>query len=1646
MTGSILQLVAIGIDTVYLTGDPSITHFKIVYRRHTNFTLTNSTEKIQNLTKFDSDGRFKIPKKGDCVTNCYLQFEIGNFNVKYPEPTSKNISKLLEEFSITGWVSPYDDSFIITPSIYNNSIKPIIYDNIENYVTLNNFYIRFIDDIKKGIRFYHEESDSIYNSILKKINRIYNNSSFYSDRNYVYLLLDQLKKYLADPNYNENFIYVDDNIITDISGVYSGDICGNILSIINDTYVDTSKNIIYQGDYIDWLFEFGYGMFTLDSSGNYIRDASGERVQKIYLTDSSGNYIYDSSGNKQGLTSNLTPNTQLLSRMFDIIKCYNNEVTDLSGITFVEPIYIRDRMYDAYLNNICDYSGTNINNYLTINQCEDTRYIYNLYILLSENRTPTVINFLDKNIDDYYDSILRKIYNNSSYIYLYPHSTDASGTLYTRFDSYKLMKKFSSELEDNNIYDESSITKVQPTMLTAINDNIRVNYKIFTDILDTIIYNFRFIAPQYFFRPHIRIGSYYSYTGVSNNYLQDQSLFTNVSPSSYNLNDGFLDVYNKDTTFLIYYKNYFREYILNSYNSLLDNLNNTINYEIFGDYFKDKTLWDFLIINQSPMKDLLQSLTIDGSGVYTRLQNELVPDALDKLAILNLIPTFLVYEIPLAVNRNMELLDISSTTISALDLSSNTFTFGSFDKAVLYDTILRNTIMDAQTYTSYGITITNYVVDSDLINAYTTNNLQGADKFALFRLIRPEKKYQFYNDNDGKTYYLPNTRAIIEEYRKVYYDIVDTVSETPEKKQEIFLLIDRILLNYSIFDINCVFEPSLSDFGFNNIPISQLQTYTSYTQNYQYRYVIVDFYNTPPTLITYSTPEDNSVTKFKFAQGSIYGYLEKNAFTNLNKVFNDILLNNDYYENTLGLSMHDLYNFFINYVTSITPTVASYFSTYIKVFSKTVTPDMYPVIGVGSYDVSFGSGPQIFISHNVYNSYYSTSTLFTTNINVPIGDGIDYNDFQVLIDASGSPPVNINGSIAIETIGMSDSFQNLIDTYNNSYTNTYAGYPILFIYNSYKEPVEFNTVENIIDYYNSIISIDISASIIVNTKIDLSNNYIVIGNQIFSMYNQSYTTNNGLKANSLKDIFYAFTLGSNPFDASGTPLLYECYDLHFSYGNQMYNKYLNITDNIVNSYIYNNKYRNTLLYNNFENKLDLIKFFKKHLIFNTDGKSDAKYLLRFEDPTITEYENIILQHLNNLKSTYFDIIKNILYSSTPLSSTEQIYYLNQRYSAFFPIQSLLGNTNIFEGSQLEIIIKSMTSNIPAEYSWVKELGLYLCEYVNLEINKDVIDSYNSHLMSLKRKLYGTSTKLRGFDYLIGNRKELYTYNNSNKSNILITLPLYFWFCKDAFNALPMTNILYSDVEITFRIRKLLDLLKLAPYSSIDKTPRFRCKVLMHYVYLEMEERLRIAASKLEFLVETNHTSGLYIYKYKDIINKQINSRLYFSGPCKYLLWRAKIKNNDKVNWNKDGYTVTTQKIVTTTIDTLSPPQSFDIYYNYETEIKIINYTEIYFNGNVRQEFNSDYFNTITTYEANMGALEDSQFMYSFALFPKLLQPSGAANLSMIEDLTFTHTLTDEIIEYMKNNDLTLEIEYWNLDYQVMRVMSGFIAPAFVYTK
>lgn len=71
--GGLMQLVAYGSQDIYLTGNPQITFFKVVYRRHTNFAIEAIEQVFNGNPTFGQKVTATISRNGDLINCVYLQ-------------------------------------------------------------------------------------------------------------------------------------------------------------------------------------------------------------------------------------------------------------------------------------------------------------------------------------------------------------------------------------------------------------------------------------------------------------------------------------------------------------------------------------------------------------------------------------------------------------------------------------------------------------------------------------------------------------------------------------------------------------------------------------------------------------------------------------------------------------------------------------------------------------------------------------------------------------------------------------------------------------------------------------------------------------------------------------------------------------------------------------------------------------------------------------------------------------------------------------------------------------------------------------------------------------------------------------------------------------------------------------------------------------------------------------------------------------------------------------------------------------------------------------------------------------------------------------------------------------------------------------
>tara|TARA_Y100000994_G_scaffold71741_2_gene58758 strand:+ start:5386 stop:6477 length:1092 start_codon:yes stop_codon:yes gene_type:complete len=119
MGGGLMQLVAYGAQDVYLTGNPQITFFKVVYRRHTNFSVEAIEQTFSGSPGLGKKVSCTISRNGDLISNIWLRFKEGGDTGAATEDCTNLVSSV--ELEIGGqkidkhygnWLDIYNELFV----------------------------------------------------------------------------------------------------------------------------------------------------------------------------------------------------------------------------------------------------------------------------------------------------------------------------------------------------------------------------------------------------------------------------------------------------------------------------------------------------------------------------------------------------------------------------------------------------------------------------------------------------------------------------------------------------------------------------------------------------------------------------------------------------------------------------------------------------------------------------------------------------------------------------------------------------------------------------------------------------------------------------------------------------------------------------------------------------------------------------------------------------------------------------------------------------------------------------------------------------------------------------------------------------------------------------------------------------------------------------------------------------------------------------------------------------------------------------------------------------------------------------------------------------------------------------------------------
>ena len=372
-----------------------------------------------------------------------------------------------------------------------------------------------------------------------------------------------------------------------------------------------------------------------------------------------------------------------------------------------------------------------------------------------------------------------------------------------------------------------------------------------------------------------------------------------------------------------------------------------------------------------------------------------------------------------------------------------------------------------------------------------------------------------------------------------------------------------------------------------------------------------------------------------------------------------------------------------------------------------------------------------------------------------------------------------------------------------------------------------------------------------------------------------------------------------------------------------------------------------------------------------------------------------------------------------------------------PIADLLTNLTLvvdIEQPNIVSLIAPALGIQPPKYAWVKYLGYKLVKSVELIVDGETIDSIDSDLLLILNETFNPLSHQRGINNMIGNIPEMYTINSTKKPKMRLYIGIPFWFNRYKESLLPLVGLIHSNVSVKINYEDFDKLFYLERGGKIKNPAIIHSHLIGTFVYLGADERKYFATSKVEQLMDRFTTTGKVTQK----IDKINEIKLYFEDPCKFLLFRftAKSKSNkdntDIVYWNISGYP--------------KRDSNNQIIQDIRSVDKIIKKIKIELNDKTREDWKEmSYFQNLQPYYKKIQSLSGGHGIYSFALFPRDLQPSGTTNFSYIDSAVLNVELTD-FMKTLDSDDIEITYQVWACTYNIFVTMSGLGALLFYGSK
>ena len=473
------------------------------------------------------------------------------------------------------------------------------------------------------------------------------------------------------------------------------------------------------------------------------------------------------------------------------------------------------------------------------------------------------------------------------------------------------------------------------------------------------------------------------------------------------------------------------------------------------------------------------------------------------------------------------------------------------------------------------------------------------------------------------------------------------------------------------------------------------------------------------------------------------------------------------------------------------------------------------------------------------------------------------------------------------------------------------------------------------------------------------------------------------------------------------------------------------------------------------------------------------------NPQITFF-NTVYRRYTNFSTEYIELFQQ---------STNSISGQNKVTLSF----KIDRNADLIYDSYFIINLPYVTTNdIP--FSWVEDIGNIITYKMQLLIGGQIIEERYGLWNSIESKLSLDETKLKKYKKMINGPNNLIYSNQSFLKASKLYIPLNFFFCKNSGLALPLISLQYTDVYINIELNSTNNLYKIGnplispqrmlgdyelgiknqEYKEIIEdlspntnqynllndvfasnwSPNF--SLLVNYIYLDEDERKKLAQNTLEYLITQVQTET-----FQGLMSGPNTLDLKLLHPTKEIVWVLQDADidltNDWLNFTSLEYPNSLdfvyKELINNSIELFYPLNKeyldSDLIKNYlklinenygTSDINSENYDNDFNNyysimKNCKFIFNShdrfssqDYgfFEDLQVYKYHNGKGDKGIYCYNFGLNPDEFQPSGTSNMSRLNKQQIYMELYDNKFKYYRKYNCYL----YATNYNVLRIMGG----------